>query len=102
MKRLIIILLALVITTTLVFARLMPYNRKQPPRLPLQDACSLAMTALGTATNQFYCLSAQTMVARSPDGEWLFEFTNTNGAEKHVFVFFDKTTQIVDGPLAFY
>ena len=101
MKRLIIVLLALGMTSGFVFARRLPYNRSKPPRLPLQDACSLATKALGAATNQFYCLSAQTLIARSSDGEWLFEYANTNGAEKHVFVLFDKTTQSVDGPLDF-
>ena len=102
MKRLGIVLLALGIASGLVLARNQPYDRKQPPRLSLQEACPLAMHALGTATNQFYCLSARVAIIRSPDGEWLFDFAATNSAEKHVFVFFDKTTQVVDGPLAIY
>lgn len=102
MKRLALVLSALVIAGGLVFARNQIYNRSLPPRLPLKDALPLAAQALGAATNQFYCLGAQVAIMRSPDGEWLFDYAATNGAEKHVFVFFDKTTRIVDGPLEIY
>ncbi len=102
MKRLIIVLSALGLASGIVLARNIAYNRRQPPRLPLPEACRLATQALGTATNQFYCLDAHVAIMRSPDGEWLFDFAATNGAEKHVFVFFDKTAQVVDGPLEIY
>jgi hypothetical protein len=100
MKRLVVSLLVVGLMTGLVFARLIPYNRKQPPRLPLPEAYSLATQALGAATNQFYCVNASTLVSRSQDGEWLFEFSDTNEVEKHVFVFFDKTTHVESGPLS--
>jgi len=102
MKRFIIVLSALLVTGGLVFARNLVYSRSQPPRLTLQDAYPLATQALETATNQLYCLDAHVVIMRSPDGEWLFDYAATNGAEKHVFVFFDKTTQVVEGHLAVF
>ena len=100
MKRLIIVLLALGFASSLVFAGLDMldlYKQNQPPRLSLQDACPLALAALGTATNQFYCLNAQAL----DTGQWQFAFVNTNGVQKYVFVSFDKTTHIWNGPLVY-
>jgi hypothetical protein len=98
MKRIIIISAVLVLTTGLVFARLLlgPPDTK-PPRLALPDAYTEAAHALGAATNQFYCIRAGTLISRSPDGEWLFTFCSTNGAYKSVFVFYDKQTRVEDG-----
>lgn len=102
MKRLLLILLGIGIASSLVFARNIAYNHKKPPRLPLQEAYPCAMHALGNETNTFYCLNATVAIMRSPDGEWLFDFESTNGAVKNVFVFFDKTTEVVNGPLAVF
>jgi hypothetical protein len=81
----------------IALARVIAYDEKKPPRLPLPDAYHLAMQALGTDTNKFHCISAGTLISRSPDGEWLFTFCDTAGAKKNVFVFFDKQTRVGDG-----
>jgi hypothetical protein len=80
------------------------YNQKQPPPIPLSVAYILATQAIGAATNEFYCVRANTQISRSQDGEWLFSFCNTNGARKDVFVFLDKKTkpQVIDGGVLVY
>ena len=98
MKRIIIISAVFALATGLVYARLMAWPDTKPPRLALPDAYSEAADALGAATNQFHCIRASTLISRSPDGEWLFTFCNTNGSYKRVFVFFDKQTRVEDGP----
>jgi hypothetical protein len=94
--KLVLVSLALCALSSLVLARNLSYNRQRPPRLSLGEAFPLAMHALGADTNQFYCLRANVAIIRSPDGEWIFDFENTNGVEKDVDVFFDKTAQVVD------
>ena len=101
MKRLIIVVVFLGIATGLVFARRITWDDKMPPRLALPDAYACALTALGTVTNQYHCVSAECMISRSPDGEWMFTFCDTKGKYKAAFVFFDKTTRIEDGPIIF-
>jgi hypothetical protein len=97
MKRAIIILTVLILATGVVIARRMAWKDTDRPQLSLPDAYDCAITALGTSTNQFYCVRAGCLISRSPDGEWLFTFANSRGSYKSVFVFFDKTTRIEDG-----
>jgi hypothetical protein len=101
MKRITIILAVLVLATGVVFARRGFWPPAKPPRLSLPDAYVCAEAALGTATNQFHCVSASCLISRSPDGEWMIMFCNTNGVSKTAFVFFDKTTRIEDGKIDF-
>ena len=101
MKGLIVVLIALGLATGLVFARRIGWDAKKSPRLPLSDAYICALTALGTATNQYHCIGAECMISRSPDGEWMITFCSTNGTFKTAFVFFDKTTRIEDGTIVF-
>lgn len=82
------------------------YYPTTPPPLALQEAYQLALTALGAGTNRFYCVST-TCLKRLPtisnraglhDGQgWTFEFSSTNGVQKHVAVYFDKATTIDGG-----
>ena len=102
MKKIIITIVVLILTTGLVFARLLSIDVKQPPRLALPDAYVCATSALGIATNQFHCIRASILVSQSPDGEWLFSFCNKNGAYKSVTVFYDKQTKVKDGSSCFY
>ena len=80
-----------------------PYDGKTPPVLLLPEAYSLALTKLGQDTNQFYCVKTtcldQLGTISTSDGQhhaggdgWTFEFSNTNGLLKKVFVYFDKAT----------
>ena len=72
------ILLGLFAIATTVFARFpsAPYDRtKPPPSLPLPAAYQMAITALGQATNQFHCVSAE---LSSPG--WKFSFFSTNAS----------------------
>jgi hypothetical protein len=89
----------LVLTGSVALAFRIPWNNKVRPPISLPEAYTMAARALGSATNEFYCIGAHTQTSRSQNGEWLFEFGNTNAARKDVFVFLDGTTkpQIVDG-----
>ena len=78
-----------------------PYDGKTPPPVKLDEAYSKALSALGDATNQFYCVSATSLnhVPRTGflgavDKGWMFVFSNTNGTSKSVCVYFDKTTAV--------
>jgi hypothetical protein len=59
----------------------------------------MAMTALGTQTNQFHCVSANVTTTFSPDGEWYFAFypTNANTMPKFIAVEFDGKVVVDDG-----
>jgi hypothetical protein len=102
MKRMIVVFVVLVVAAGLVFAlrpELWPDNKR--PRLDLGDAYQCALVALGSATNQFYCVRASCQLPRPADGEWMFSFGSTNGPVKTVFVSFDKTARIHDGPMRY-
>jgi hypothetical protein len=80
MKRLFIVLLALGITSSLVFAAIWRNDPKDVPSITLPDAYRQAMTALGSDTNVFHCTTAQW----EKPGFWEFSFYNTNGDLKTV------------------
>jgi hypothetical protein len=101
MKRVLIILTIVALGTGLLFAHVMGWPEKKRPRLALLDAYACAAAALGSDTNQYYCVRACCLISRSPDGEWFLEFCSTNGGFKSVFVFFDKTTKVQNGPVDF-
>jgi hypothetical protein len=82
-----------------VLARNITYNHSKPPKLPLGSAYGIAMSALGQSTNDFHCVGASLGIAWSPDGEWLFEFSSTNGVTKFVTVEFGGKTHIEKAPL---
>src|ERR1039457_7016623 len=73
------ILLGLLVVSTAVFASLIgpPWDNTKPPTLPLPAAYQLAVTALGSATNQFHCVSASINTEFSSPG-WYFTFCSTN------------------------
>jgi hypothetical protein len=99
MKRLIICVLALGLATGIALAFVSSWSAQKPPPVTLPEAYNSAEQALGAATNQFYCVRAITLISRSPNGEWLLTYSNTNGAIKSVFVFMDssKSPQVLDG-----
>jgi hypothetical protein len=47
------------------------------------------MSALGSMTNEFHCLSANVTTDFASDGEWQFTFYSTNSKPKWVSVEFD-------------
>ena len=85
-----------------------PQYERTPPPLALGAAYSKAVLALGTATNQYYCRSVTclkqltTFVSSEGycDSGWTFLFSNTNGASKNVYVYFNKaaTVQVESTP----
>ncbi len=90
-----ILIVTLVAFVTIVFAAaVFPYNNAKPPRLSLSDAYSYAITALGSATNQFHCVSATIETTFSADGEWFFTFYSTNSNPKWVSVEFDGKSHV--------
>ena len=103
MKRFIIVVVVLGLATSAAFAFRIAWSLTKRPPISLPAACAQASLALGTATNEFYCVGATTLISRSQDGEWLLTYSSTNGVIRHVFVFMDGKTkpQIVDGPLSF-
>jgi hypothetical protein len=66
--------------TVLFASSVVPYDNSKPPSLSLPAAYEVATTALGSATNQFHCISAaiQTDAIVSPHGGWFFTFCSTN------------------------
>ena len=99
MKIRVALLFVLLVCAGVLFARIMPYNRSKPPRLPLGPAYDIAIKALGQATNEFHCVGAALSISFSPDGEWLFSFSSTNGTQKWVTVEFGGKTHIEVEPL---
>jgi hypothetical protein len=104
MKRIIITLAILALPSGFAFARLVAWPNTKPPTLPMPEAYGLAEQALGSATNVFYCVHANTQVAFTLNGEWLFGFSSTNGALKDVVVPFDKKEKprVIDGGVISY
>jgi hypothetical protein len=73
------VLLGLLAFTTVIFASIIgpPYNNTKPPGLSLPAGYELAVTALGSATNQFHCVGASiTTDFGAP--RWSFTFYSTN------------------------
>jgi hypothetical protein len=81
------------------------YDKKTPPNLSLSDAYALALAKLGSDTNQYYCISAtclEDIPVLPNEGMhvqtgWTLDFSNTNGIQKRVFVYFDKAACIDNG-----
>jgi len=74
------ILLGLLVVSTVVLARIVvPWDNTKTPTLPLPVAYQLAVTKLGSATNQFHCVSARLSNDFGGPG-WYFSFYSTNAA----------------------
>lgn len=54
-----------------------PYDNSKPPKMLLPVAYEHAMSALGSDTNQFHCISANITAEFSDEG-WYFTFCSTN------------------------
>lgn len=80
--------IAMILTASIV---LPAYDKSKPPGLALPAAYNLAITALGSDTNLFHCVSAEITTWFSPQGEWYFKFysTNSNMMPKLIAVEFD-------------
>ena len=70
--------LAFIVTTLYASLVLPPYDKSKPPGITMPVAYECAMTALGSATNQFYCVSASITTEFTSEGEWHFTFCSTN------------------------
>jgi len=84
-----------------LFASLVqPWDNAKPPTLSLPAAYEVATTALGSATNEFHCISASIYsdAVVSPHGGWLFTFcsTNTPPTSKYVTVEFGGKFHVED------
>jgi hypothetical protein len=79
-----------IITTLYAGLGLPPYDKTKPPKISLPAAYELAITALGSRTNEFHCIDASVTTMHSRDGEWYFTFysTNVQAAPKYVAVEF--------------
>jgi hypothetical protein len=87
MKNIIAINSILVAGAMLTYATFItPYNTSKPANMPLPTAYAYAMSYLGSATNQFHCLSAKITTDYGADGEWQFTFYSTNAQPKHKWV----------------
>jgi hypothetical protein len=92
MKHSIIIFAMLTIVSSVAFATLWLFDPKTAPTIPLPNAYGRAMTALGSATNEFHCTDAKF----NTPGTWFFSFYSTNGALKTVEVS-TNSSKVVDG-----
>ena len=81
------ILLGLLVVSTAVFATIIgpPYDKSKPPTLALPAAYQLAISALGSATNQFHCVSA-TISQEISAPAWYFTFCSTNTPTKQRWI----------------
>ena len=87
------ILLSLLALTTTVYAFIgRPYDNSKPPALPLPAAYQLAFTALGSDTNQFYCIGAH-LTTDFVQPRWSFTFYSTNQTQKIMTVDFAGKVQ---------
>lgn len=92
------ILLGLAALATTVFAQVSgppngpDYDNSKPPTLPLPTAYQFAFTALGTATNQLYCVEAHLTRAWGQP-RWSFTFSSTNKTQKIMTVDFEGKVQ---------
>jgi hypothetical protein len=64
------------------------YDTSKSPSMSLPDAYQHAIAALGPATNQYHCISANVGTTFSRDGEWDFAFYSTNPVPKLIVVEF--------------
>ncbi|HEY1716742.1 MAG TPA: hypothetical protein VGH42_00420 [Verrucomicrobiae bacterium] len=96
MKTKIILFTSLTLATIIFASPIIPYKNSKPPSLLLPDAYERATAALGTATNQFHCISANVATSFSSDGEWFFTFCSTNSKSKWVTVEFNGKTHVED------
>jgi hypothetical protein len=96
MKHSIIIFSVLSIICSVAIAAAWVADPKQAPPISLPDAYRAATTALGSATNQFHCTAAQFVGEECVPGSWRFDFYNTNGVPKWVYVCPDSSTHIYD------
>jgi hypothetical protein len=78
-------LIFLAFATVLFATPIVPYNNSKPPGLSLPAGYELAVAALGSATNQFYCISASISTDFGAPG-WFFTFCSTNTPQKHKWV----------------
>jgi hypothetical protein len=68
-----------------------PYDPKTRPPIGLTEAYLLALSQMGGATNQLYCLTAScTEPTKRGLPGWTFRFSNTNADQVSIEVSFDK------------
>jgi hypothetical protein len=81
------ILLGLLMVSTAVLATIigLPYDKSKPPTLALPAAYQFAVSALGSATNQFHCISA-TVSQEISAPAWYFTFCSTNTPPKQRWI----------------
>ena len=91
------ILLGLLVVSTAVFASFIqpPYNNSKPPTLSLPVAYQLAVVALGSATNQFHCVSA-TISTEFSDDAWYFTFCSTNSPPKQRWIVVEFNGKVIE------
>jgi hypothetical protein len=88
------ILLSLVTLAPVLFAQIRgpAYDNSKPPTLPLPAAYQIAFTALGSATNQLYCVGAH-LTTDFGEPRWSFAFSSTNKTQKIMTVDFEGKVQ---------
>lgn len=88
-----IVLIVLAFSTT-IFAEVgPPYDNSKPPPLLLPAAYQFAVAALGSATNEFHCVSAS-MTRDFGAPRWSFRFYSTNQPPRWKCLTVDKAGNV--------
>jgi hypothetical protein len=85
MKPLYAFLILLAFTTVLFATEFISYDNAKPPSLSMPAGYELAAAALGSATNQFHCISASISTDFGIPG-WFFTYCSTNTPPKYKWV----------------
>ena len=97
MKLLHVFLVLIAFTRVLLATEFIPYDNAKPPSLSMPAGYELAVSALGSATNEFHCISASISTDFGTPA-WFFTFysTSTPPKPKWVTVEFDGKVHIED------
>ena len=107
MKRAILSILGIVLATGFLLAqgtvtvggnrwqRFWGWKPTTPPPLTIVEAHALAVAHIGSATNRFYCVSANCLeMTNYTFRGWAFTFSDTNERQARVEISFDKELRI--------
>ena len=87
------IIIFVVVFTAVATACFAGWDRKTRPAMTVLQAAKLAQKALGPEADRYYCVEATLGTNGLGVGFWSFDFANTNGHQRVIFVGFDGRTR---------